>query len=301
MFMRTSVNYDEDDEEHVSRQLIGGDTDSDEHDLVLCQRESDAVFRVWPEHCLWGPVTGKAYFPAPADTSLGEQAGLWSVDCSGEQPGDPVFILPRSEILRMTCNPSETHLAILSYVRLPRSRELRLEIVDLATHTAKRLPIEHPVAHQGSENSLAWDDSGMKLAFADARGLNIYELATEELRLAFASPSDADYFWLSEPLVPLTWLHSGELLFFREECDVMIYEPASDKTRLSPLGKRIREWLKEHKPLPRRYLPLWQSMINSIPAGSLTPHVLATSAGDAWPLHPAFALTRIMGGGGKRR
>lgn len=243
IFVREAPKKEEEAEAKRLTQLVCGDSENAENDRVICEGR---VARQWPSFCYWHPSSEKVYLVAYGSTSLGEQAGLWSVDCSWDESGEPAFILPAKEIWRVACNPSGSHLAVVSCLREGEAMKHTVQIVELATSAVREIPVDSPICAHPSQESLAWDTDGVRLTFGDHRGIKVYDLATDEVRLVVRGRPTPEGPFYYEHLEPVTWLPDGKLLFYCWFSALRTYDPASGETEDSPLNKCIAKWVKRH-------------------------------------------------------
>ncbi len=244
LFVTESWKKEKDEEDETLTQLVCGNSDNRENDRVICEGR---IARVWPFFCCWHPSSGKVYFTTYSSTSLGEQPGLWSVDCSEDELGEPAFILAAKEITRVACNASGSHLALLSRLREGESVKDTVLIVELPTRrVTKEIPLASPMLISPSGDLLVWDGEGVRLCFADGEGLKVLDLSTGEVRLVVRARPTPEGPFYHEILEPMMWLPDGNLLFFQWFSTFRTYNPASLETEDSPLNKRIAKWVRTH-------------------------------------------------------
>jgi hypothetical protein len=226
--------------------LVCGSLEEDSSDIIICEHGP----RAWPWSCCWGPRSGNVYFPTYEESALGEQWGLWSVHCSDRGAGHPVLLVSRVTVTEMACNPTETRVVILLRDLTAKPTRQVLRIVDLQTLTSKEVVLHEPFFPPLFEDWLIWDTKGLTLVFADAEGLKAYDARTKTVHLVVGASRRAEAFPGYEPLTPLGWFSTGELLY-RNEFVPRLYEwhPQSGEIASSPLNRRIPRWLKQHKTL----------------------------------------------------
>lgn len=241
--IRIAFGVRRDRESGGQHALVLGLTSSDSGDKVAC--EGGAVF--WPPNFSWGPRSGKLYFLTAYKSSLEDRTGLWSVDFSDDDLGEPAFLLSRHFVDEIVCNAAETHLAILNHPEGPAKYRPRLEVIDLATHQGFRPRMDGPVLLSPWEDDLAWDRNGTKLAFADSRALKSYEIRTRKVRVLVQLRSKPGTIFDDRPN-PVGWLPDGNVLFLRDfRARLCAYSTESGRAKTSPLNRRIRKWLIKHK------------------------------------------------------
>jgi hypothetical protein len=168
------------------------------------------------------------------------------VDLSAEATPQPKLLFANDGAFELTCNATETHLAMLLYARSREPWRRVLDVAELGSATVRRIAGDARLINLYQEDELVWDRDGFRLAFADSEGLKVYDTRTGKVGRLVAAKESLESGFGYEWFFPVMWLPKAELLFMRNYGSFRIFDPETGRVTNSPLTKRIRKWLKRH-------------------------------------------------------